>query len=171
MGLTVIIYHPRSDIYHCMFRFINIAQSLGKDEFEWTRLRIYDLFYLFPHLVNDIEFPRTKGLAGIKKSFSKIVIPYERLPDKKRLFSEMGDYHIQALHILKSKNIFKESNGVIQLSCGFHSESIQKLLENNNNELTPLFFKLFQILNNVEIAGDNGLKKRTGLMEYRYDAV
>ncbi|WP_373416797.1 ABC-three component system middle component 5, partial [Vibrio parahaemolyticus] len=59
----MIIYHPRNDLYHCMFRFISIASMQDLEDFDSVRLRIYDLFYLFPHLVKDIEFPRAKGIA------------------------------------------------------------------------------------------------------------
>ncbi len=154
-----------------MFRFISIASMQDLEDFDSVRLRIYDLFYLFPHLVKDIEFPRTKGIAELKRSFGSINQPYEVLPDKKRLFSEMGDYHIQALQILKAKGIFEEENGNLRISEGFYSPSIQKLINDNSNESTELFCKLFQTLNAIEIVGESGLKKRTGLMEYRYDAV
>ncbi len=141
------------------------------EDFDLVRLRIYDLFYLFPHLVKDIEFPRAKGITALKSSFGSINEPYEVLPDKKRLFSEMGDYHIQALQILKAKGIFEEKNGKLRISEGFYSPSIQRLINNNFSESTELFCKLFQILNAIEVFGESGLKKRTGLMEYRYDAV
>ncbi|BDA59222.1 ABC-three component system middle component 5 [Shewanella xiamenensis] len=141
-------------------------------DFDFVRLRIYDLFYLFPHLVKDIEFPRVKGIAELKRSFDTINPPYESLPDKKRLFSEMGDYHIQALQILKAKSIFVEDSGNnLRISEGFYSPSIQRLIYDNSNESTELFCRLFQTLNDIDVVGDNGLKKRTGLMEYRYDAV
>ena len=167
----MIFYHPRNDLYHCMFRLISIASIQDLNDFDSVRLRIYDLFYLFPHLVKDIEFPRAKGIAALKRSFCSIEQPYEVLPDKKRLFSEMGDYHIQALQILKAKGIFEEENGKLRISQGFYSPSIQRLINDNSNEFTELFCKLFQTLNAIEVVGESGLKKRTGLMEYRYDAV
>lgn len=154
-----------------MFRFISIVSMQDLEDFDSVRLRIYDLFYLFPHLVKDIEFPRAKGIAALKRSFGSIGQPYEILPDKKRLFSEMGDYHIQALQILKAKGIFEEEDGKLRISEGFYSSSIQRLINDNSNESTELFCKLFQTLNAIEVVGESGLKKRTGLMEYRYDAV
>lgn len=171
MGLNVIIYHPKNDLYHCIFRFISIASIQDLEEFDWVRLRIYDFFYLFPHLVNEIEFPRMKGLSALKDKFKKIHEPYEYLPDKKRLFSEMDDYHTKALQILKAKDIFEEDRGKLRISDGFHHSSVQRVLNENLNESTILFCELFQVINTIDVAGDKGLKKRTGLMEYRYDAV
>jgi hypothetical protein len=154
-----------------MFRFITIANLQELESFEFSRLRIYDFLFLFPHFIKDVSFPRTKGVTALKRDAEKITPAYELLPDRKRLFSEMGDYHIQALQILEAKGIFKEVDGIIRISESFQSSSVKNLLENNqyiNNE----FYKvLLKTLNNVELSGDNGLKQRAGLMEYRYDAV
>jgi hypothetical protein len=154
-----------------MFRFITIASLQGLEEFDFVRLRIYDLFFLFPSLANEITFPRLKGVSEIKKKAVILQEPYENLPDKKRLFSEMGDYHIQALQILLSKDVFQESNGKLRLSDGYYSEPIKKLLSDNQYCDNDFFGGLIKILNQIDLAGDSGLKRRTGLMEYRYDAV
>ena len=166
----MIIYHPKDDIYHCMFRFITIASLQQLDKFDFTRLRIYDLFFLFPHFAKDISFPRCKGAAALKKKAANM-LPYENLPDKKRLFSEMGDYHIQALQILLAKDIFQEVDGKLSTSAVFDSEAVTKLINESKPMSGGFLDDLISILNRVELAGESGLKKRTGLMEYRYDAV
>ena len=99
------------------------------------------------------------------------MLPYENLPDKKRLFSEMGDYHIQALQILLAKDIFQEVDGKLSTSAVFDSEAVTKLINESKPMSGGFLDDLISILNRVELAGESGLKKRTGLMEYRYDAV
>ena len=96
---------------------------------------------------------------------------YESLPNKKRLFSEIGDYHIQALQILLAKDIFIESNGRLRTSRGYQDKSVSELLDKNPYNTVEFFADLLKILNQVDLAGESGLKKRTGLMEYRYDAI
>lgn len=167
----MIIYHPRNDLYHCMYRFITIAKLQNLEEFDFVRLRIYDIFFVFPYLVESIAFPRVKGVLDVKKKAAKIHEPYEILPDKKRLFSEMGDYHIQALQILIAKDIFSEINGKLRLSRGFDAKGITNLLSNNQKYSDGYMSSLIDILNQVDLMGESGLKKRTGLMEYRYDPV
>lgn len=154
-----------------MYRFISIAKLLPKEQFSFTRLRIYDFFFLFPHLASDISFPRAKGVAQIKKQANCFQKPYERLPDKKRLFSEISDYHIQALQILKAKNIFNANDDILSLGDNFFVESIQNLVNDNAYINNDYFSQLMNALENVDISGENGLKERTGLMEFRYDAV
>jgi len=167
----LIIYHPRNDLYHCIYRFINILNKVKLEKFEFIRLRIYDFYLLFPHFSKEIEFPRLKGVAALKNRASMIEAPYESLPDKKRLFSEMGDFHIQALQILVAKNILHENNGIISLAPSFYSSAIKSLLDESNNNDYEFFLELVSILNQVSVFGESGLKKRTGLMEYRYDAL
>jgi hypothetical protein len=154
-----------------MFRFITIANLQGLESFEFSRLRIYDFLFLFPHFIKDVSFPRAKGVTALKRGAEKIAPAYERLPDRKRLFSEMGDYHIQALQILEAKGIFKEVDGIIRISESFQSSSVTNLLEDNQYINNEFYKTLLNTLNNIELSGDNGLKQRTGLMEYRYDAV
>jgi hypothetical protein len=167
----MIIYHPRNDLYHCMFRFMMIAKLQNLEKFEPIRLRIYDLFYLFPHFVSEIDFPRGKGIKSLKNKAEKLMPPYEALPNKKRLFSEMGDYHIQALQILKAKNLFQEHNGLLNLGESYFMAKVQSLIEENLNQVPSILTDSLEVLNSIEILGGKGLKKRTGLMEYRYDAV
>jgi hypothetical protein len=134
-------------------------------------LRIYDFLFLFPHFIKDVSFPKVKGVTALKKDAAKIASAYERLPDRKRLFSEMGDYHIQALQILEAKGIFKEVEGIIRISESFQSSSVTNLLEDNQYINNEFYKTLLNTLKNIKLSGDNGLKQRTGLMEYRYDAV
>ena len=79
--------------------------------------------------------------------------------------------NVISYYLYSSQVTFEEEKGKLRLSDGFYSPSIQRLINDNSNESTELFCKLFQTLNKIEVVGENGLKKRTGLMEYRYDAV
>ncbi|MGI2177884.1 ABC-three component system middle component 5 [Shewanella frigidimarina] len=150
---------------------MTIAKLLELEHFEFGRLRIYDFLFLFPDFIGSIEFPRAKGIATLKITAKKISHTYERLPDGKRLFSEMGDYHIQALQILEAKGIFTEKNGIISVTNKLNSDTLLNIFEGNQYIDNEFYKKLIVTLNTVSFFGDSGLKKRTGLMEYRYDAV
>ncbi|HCG9645371.1 TPA: hypothetical protein NKA98_003190 [Vibrio parahaemolyticus] len=165
----MIIYHPRNDIYHCMYRFLVLTNLINSDAIEFNRLRIYDFIYLFPHFINEMTLPRAKGLTAIKREILALPMPYESLPDKRRLFSQMSDYHIQAMQILTAKGIFEEKNGLIYKSDNYGS--VKELIEANSKSIDESFSKLFGILNKVILEGSDGLKERSGLMEHRYDAV
>lgn len=118
----------------------------------------------------EITYPKVKGVAELKKLSKNFAKPYERLPDKKRLYSEISDYHIQAIQILSSKKILNLKGDLVTLGDNFDLPNIQMLLIDNKYTSDCFFEKLVDILKGIELSGDNGLKKRTGLMEYRYDA-
>lgn len=167
----MLIYHPKNDIYNCMYRFLAIIKLSKKNSIEFNRLRIFDFFFLFPHLADSIAFPRLKGISSLRKLSRSFSEPYENLPDNKRLFSEISDYHIQAIQILSSKGIMRLENDVVYVGENFENLKIQQLLVDNKYTEGLFYQKFVELLIEVKLTGENGLKQRTGLMEYRYDAA
>ncbi|OUL59295.1 ABC-three component system middle component 5 [Pseudoalteromonas ulvae] len=167
----MLVYHPKNDIYNCMYRFLSIIKLANKNSIEFNRLRIFDFFFLFPHLADGIVYPKLKGVSNVRKLSRSFNEPYENLPDNKRLFSEISDYHIQAIQILCSKGILRLDNDLVFIGENFENFNIQQLLI-DNKYLEGLFYQKFvMLLMEVKLTGENGLKQRTGLMEYRYDAT
>ena len=172
MGLTVLTYHQHHDTYHSIYRALSILSLINNDNIELPRLRILDFYFTFPKFVDDIQFPRVKGASQLKKAAKAMSDPYEILPNKKRLFSEIGDFQIQATHILRAKRIIKENEyGVIELDTLFLNSQIQSLVNESRYVSNEFFISLVRIIEEIPLLGKDGLKRRTGLMEYRYDAI
>lgn len=172
VGLKVLIYHQHHDTYHCIIRMLSTLSILDGKSIEFPKLRIIDFYFVFPHLIADIQLPRIKGIAKLKKASKSFSMPYEILPDKKRLFSEMGDFQIQAIHILRAKQIIRESEyGKIFSDIHFANEKIDMLLAESRYLQNDFYSELVETFQEIPLLGKNGLKKRTGLMEYRYDAI
>lgn len=168
----MLIYHQHHDTYHSIFRMLSVLYMLGGKEIEFSKLRIIDFYFLFPSLVADIQFPRLTGVTKIKKASMAFPVPYEMLPDKKRLFSELGDFQIQAAHILRAKRIIRENEySVISIDAHFSNEVIVTLLTGSRYSKDSFFVDLVKIFMEIPLIGKDGLKRRTGLMEYRYDAI
>lgn len=167
----MLIYHPRNDTYNCVLRIISILKNVDTESIEFIKLKIIDFYYVFPHLISDISFPQGNPYSYLKKQAKALPCPYEKLPDNKRLFSELGDFQIQALHILKAKKVITEEDGHIFKSVNFENSSIQSLLQNNVYVSEEFYQNVVRFLNGIELLGESGLKKRTGLLEYRYDPV
>ena len=168
----MLIYHQRNDVFHCMFRIPSIIQLLETKKIEIDRLKIMDFYFIFPHLISNVTLPRAKGNSAIKKEAQTLNAPYENLPSNKILFSEMGDFQLQALDILRSKEIveFCES-GWLCVGRHFEDEAIENLVNDNGFTSNGFFTVLVSVLSRCDLHGENGLKSRSGLMEYRYDAV
>ncbi len=168
----MLIYHPRNDTYNCCFRIISLLYIINKQNIEFERLRILDFYILFPHLAGDIKYPRIEGAIKLKNTAKKLPHPYEKLPNSKMLFSELGDYQSQSANILKSLDIISENkDGNIVKSKGFECAAVTELLTNNKIISNQFINDIVEILINIDMFGPGGLKFRTGLMEYRYDAI
>jgi hypothetical protein len=168
----MLIYHQRNDVYHCTFRILSIFSMTDKNDIEFARLKIIDFYIVFPHLISTISFPKVKGISKIKKEVQTFTIPYENLPSARMLFSEMGDFQLQAIDILKTKKILEiTEEGIISKGEYFASEAIQNLIIENNITSNRFYKDFIEVLMECPFYGDSGLKKRTGLMEYRYDAI
>jgi hypothetical protein len=169
----MLVYHPRNDVFHCTFRLLSILSLIDKSDIEIPRLKIIDFYIVFPHLVKDISFPRiAAGSVKIKKQAQAFNIPYENLPSSRMLFSEMGDFQLRAIDILKAKNILEiTSEGMIKKGDNFSSSIVSDLAKENSITSDDFYKQFIKIIMGCPLYGENGLKKRTGLMEYRYDAV
>lgn len=168
----MLIYHQRKDIYHCIIRILSIVLTIDKEEIEFPKLRIIDFYLVFPHLIKEVRFPRVKGATALKNLAKNLDDPYELLPSPKRLFSEMGDYQIQAVHLLRSKRVLQEDEyGNISPGDYFSDSKILSVVNNSRFIGDDFFFNLINILAGIPLQGENGIKARTSLMEYRYDAT
>ncbi|EDT6764414.1 hypothetical protein AC423_004689 [Salmonella enterica subsp. enterica] len=167
----MLIYHPVFDANHCAFRALMLLQEMQEKEIDIELFRLMDFYILFPNLLKMIT-PLPNELRSYKKTIKNIESPYENILNPKRVFMEVRRIQSIAFHHLLSKQL-------IDIDCfsnGKIKRTAIKLPENLQNELVKANFKntdLFQLIVNgfgqVEFYGSKGLKRRTGLMEYRYD--
>jgi hypothetical protein len=63
------------------------------------------------------------------------------------------------------------SEGMIKKGDNFSSSIVSDLAKENSITSDDFYKQFIKIIMGCPLYGENGLKKRTGLMEYRYDAV
>jgi len=149
-----------------------ILDILKDKQVEFAKLQIIDFYFVFPHLAKDISLPRVTGSNDLRRIAKSFPLPYEKLPDTKSLFSEMGDFQIQAIHILRSKKVIIENDaGLVSKGEAFSTDVISNLVLDNKYITAPFFTTLVNVFYQIPLLGEDGLKKRTDLMEYRYDAA
>jgi hypothetical protein len=149
---------------------LSILSNIDEENIEFSKLRIIDFFFVFPHLVSEITFPRSSSASGLKKMAKSFMPTYEILPEKKRLFSEMGDFQIQAIQILKAKGIVKvDEREAISLGQELFYPKLVELISSSRFTNEKFYYELSTTLSDIPLLGDKGIKNRTGLMEYRYD--
>ena len=170
-GSKVVTYHPLFDPHHCVYRMLSIASQLEQQEIQLQRLKLIDYYVLFPFLIQTISpFPRP--LSKFKTMAKKIPKPFEVLPSPKQLMFNLSPIQNIALDFLLGQGILDQE----KVLKGFASFNFLKID-------TPLLVNItsnpirdqdwFNFLTNefltIELSGENGVLKRSGVMEYRYD--
>ncbi|MGK0307261.1 MAG: hypothetical protein ACI8RP_000212 [Urechidicola sp.] len=171
----MLVYNEAFDIYHCTFRIINLLNRIEENKsVEIDRLRIWDFYLVFPNKLHEVSFSNNeKDIKQLMKTYiSKVDNPYLSLRDKKKMFQRIRPYQLNALRSLASYNIINQDyldSNTIQIK---DKEQSQKFV----NEFGTVSIKqqnLIKLLTShfliMPLNGLNGIKKKSGLMEYRYD--
>ena len=171
----MITYQPAFDPYHAAFRLLRLRDSVAKcDPIERDRLRILDFFVSFPFLLEGVRFrPEDRSFRTVAKSYRHLV-PFADLPEATLLFEYMELPHRTAVESLVRLEWMMPDEETGRIS--FNDElTIQAPLavrvDEINREQSDLMNVLETLACEYEFLGADGLKGRTGLMEYRYDTI
>jgi hypothetical protein len=167
----MLIYNQAYDLYHTIFRILQITEKTDEN-LEIDKLRILDFYLAFPS-----ELLHLKAFRGFKK-YEKYIRAetnkYERVIDRKRLFFKMEFIQISAIKALISYGIFdaKEfKNGKIKRTELPLSKDILDRLNEANEKNMNLINLITGPLASMDLFGHLGLKVRTNLIDFKYDAV
>lgn len=168
----MIAYHHRNDVFNCMYRILSLFYLLGSKGIEIERLKIIDFYFTFPYFLVESKLPQKKGNKEIRNLAEKLIPPYEKLPSKKILFSEMGDIQSRALDILICKGVLELYDGKwLKKGALYGTHEIAILVESNDISCSIFYQKIVDQFLKFDLYGKLGLKAKTELMEYRYDAI
>jgi hypothetical protein len=171
LGGRMLIYHPFQDANHCVFRTLLLLEHSVHNEIDIELYRLLDFYILFPHLLKSIS-PLPVELRAYKRLLAKIPDPFESMLNTKRIIHELESLQTVALHNLLAKKLIDIDS--------FKSKKIKRTDEALPERISVAISKAenaseewFRIISNelplVNFNGKNGLKKRAGLMEFRYD--
>lgn len=169
----MLIYHPAFDAYHCAFRAVTIAKSIPKMELE--KLRIIDFYLCFPSELSKIQLPRDH--PKIRKLARAIENEYHGPVNAARTFTNMKPIQIAAVRMLAASGVFDPhalDTGVVSVTLTQVPDTLAALVDVDVSRDTldgALRKYILNDLSRIPLTGTGGLKQRTGLMEYRYDAA
>ena len=141
--------------------------------FEWDAFRLMDFYLVFPHLLKKIK-PLPTNLSSFRKEINRVSDSYVEIPNPKRTLFDLNSLQLMAANSLAAKGIvnigFRKQNIIIKqkYDLGHRLTNEIRSDEIRNEE----WFKV--IVNEIprlDVRGKNGLKKRSSLMEYRYDSM
>lgn len=159
-------YHPALDPYHTAFRYLR-ALMLTRRPMEYDRLRLVDLYLLFPEFAGDIRLPRS-ALAWRSRLQAR-ANEYWSTCDRLLLFQQMTPIQKCALSLLKAADLVIQDPVSRLWSVHDNQHPIVLAAVDRNKEDREIVGFLSEVLLPLKLTGSQGLKARTGLMEWRYD--
>ncbi|WP_372482892.1 ABC-three component system middle component 5 [Elizabethkingia anophelis] len=172
----MIVYQPAFDLYHAIYRIVNILGYFNRDEsIEIERLRIWDYYFLFPNKMKNIRLKQDE--KDVRIYINTYIVrqqnPYEEILNDRKMFERIRPYQMSALKYLASIGLinkdYLDNNRITKIS-----KEILDELSKITNELTIQEKNTIRLLTShfyfVPIYGKDGLKDRTNLLESKYDA-
>ena len=169
----MIVYNQAFDIYHTIFRIGTILRYYKGESVDIERLRIWDFYLAYPREISHIRFGTSPEDRDIKKIFPKKDNPYEKLHNPIKFFSRMKPYQLNAIKTLASYGVINKDYLITNKINFIEKEMLNQFTDKNfyftNRELNIVKI-MTSYFNQMPLYGDKGLKSRTNLLEYRYDA-
>lgn len=166
----MLIYHPAFDAYHCIFRMLSITSILP--DLEFGKLRILDFYLCFPAEIAAIQLP--KNHTGVKKIAKAAKNIYRGPVSGFRTFRDMEAIQIVGCRMLAISGLIDanrlEQGSVVRTSSDL-PQTLSDAFKTAQQEHGELVNYITNEMSKIPLSGDGGLKQRTGLMEYRYDAA
>lgn len=171
----MILYNNAFDLYHTIFRMLHLLSKIEEDKvIEIDRIRIWDYYLLFTNEIFNIKPTKNKKEYNqlLKELNIKKNNPYQQIYDQRKTLEKIKPYQLSALNCLASYNIIdkeyllKEEVKInsFDLLKGY-IQSVGDLSDREKNIITIMtsFFR------DISLIGNDGLKKRSNLMESKYD--
>jgi hypothetical protein len=168
-------YQPAFDAFHTAFRFLRLRASvLTEKPLSRDHFRILDFYLLYPFRSGDIRLMQGhRRFKKIAQNYSN-TRPYGDLPEDRVLLRRMLPIQTASLDTL-ARNALLDSDayrrGLISRTGVKLPAPLQSRIDEQNSAQSELLEFLRSLGNEYELLGPNGLKDRSGLMEWAHDAV
>jgi hypothetical protein len=168
-------YQAAFDPLHAIYRDLRIFDAIGPlAPLFVDHLRILDFYLLFPFKISGIRLvPQHGKFRRLAKSYENTQ-PYGNQPESIQIFDRMKPMQIAALETLAEKQIIDAGElkiGKIARTDTSLPPALVERVRDANAAEQKLMEAIAALAREYELLGHNGLKDRTGLLEYRYDAV
>jgi hypothetical protein len=166
----MLVYHAALDINHARFRLLYILELHPEHRVIFDLLRILDFYFLFPHLLGNVTLARS--MTRQKRAFAERSSKHNRVPSPKLLIRQMQGIHETAVRALMADGFVLPEPfevQIVQRSATTVPAALEQIFASQPEEERTLASFLATELATIPLNGTNGLKARTGLLEYRYD--
>jgi hypothetical protein len=167
-------YQAALDPFHALFRLLRLWPILSKGPLPHETVRILDFYLLFPFRIGDIRIAkphlRFKRLA---KTYAHTK-PYGEQPEGPAVLNRMEPIQNAALNTLAANGFIDPDRlllGEVRVTDVPIPDDIASRVNAANKNQVELMEFLGLLASDYNLLGPDGLKDRTGLLEYRYDPV
>lgn len=167
----MLIYNHAYDLYHTVFRMLQILEKT-EIVLEIDKLRILDFYLAFPAEL--LEIQSFKGFRKYEKYLKPEKNRYERIIDRKRIFYKMEQIQLSAIKALISYGLIESEefkNGKIKRTSERVEDVLLERIRSTNEENNNIITLITGPLASINLYGHLGLKVRTNLIDFKYDAV
>jgi hypothetical protein len=173
--MTQLTYNEAFDPYHAAFRFMRLHLACDiSDRLPFDFLRILDFYLLFPFRLQSMKFfSDDMGWRRVSRSYEDQA-PYGMMPDDNSVFERMEPFQrVAATSLVYSGHLDSGAwdANEIQFTKDDLPESVMARCAELNARMADIVGILCQLKSRYPLSGRDGLKDRTGLLEYRYDTV
>jgi len=166
----MLIYHPALDAYHCVFRVLALLSECN--EIEKDRLQILDFVLCFPSVASAFRLPT--GSAAAKKAMTQGDSPYRAPINPKGMFTSLTKTQDAAIACLEAAALLRRDKAVevdVKRADALIPSELKVRVTTLKEVEAPFFKDMLPLLMSLPLRGPDGLKARSGLTEYRYDAL
>ncbi len=167
-----LVYHPAFDPYGSVLRIHRYLLMRGKAAYK-EQIRLFDFLILFPEIMANRRMSNELRSQWRRLDFSKR-FDYEIRPDPSGLFERMEPIFEAAFQTLAARDILiseDKSSNVWSLNIERVPQKVAEIAKRRNEEEADLIQFLSALDGAFPFFGPNGLKDRSGLLEFRYDTV
>ena len=168
-------FQPALDPFHSIFRLLRLRRLFPeRAPLHRDHVRILDFYLLFPFRIGSIRFQRQDmHFRSLARRYEQSK-PYGEQPEDRIIFNRMEPMQIAALETLSKRELIEPDEwkvAAVAPTATLVPEQLAARIEELNAQEPDLISFLEVLASRYELLGSDGLKARTGLLEYRYDAV
>lgn len=166
----MLIYHPAYDAYHCVFRMLAVAERVTHAEVD--KARLLDFYLVFPGAIGKMRLP--SEMRSLRQLAAGAANVYRDPVSTASAFLEMRHIQEAALKSIAASGLIKidsYSAGYVERTSAALPETIERKVQEFLSINSSVVDAVLNELAKIPLLGQNGLKHRSQLMEYRYDVV
>jgi hypothetical protein len=168
----MLIYDYALDPYHCAIRILTICTygNAEKRLFQVDSVRILDYFLVYPSKLASSRLPLEH--KSIRKQVRDIENPYRHSPGKRAAFERMKSIFHAASSGLGAAGMIDIDlleRGILKLNPNNIPPEMESAVHRFKARQSTVGNFILAVLSAYPVNGADGLKNRSGLLEYRYD--